>query len=305
MSKIDIESMKSYIGQEMSWADEDGESIGIVIDISEDGEALVKKCVDLEGIEETEETVIIAVEELKLRTFVVVEKADEGLAQDKIVSWETSNGMYYGDIVSMATEGSVRGEPQGLEIEASEERPAYVIRVWMWDEDEWMPTNVTVVAYGDALTPVEELPEPMEEEPEDEEMEDSESMVMEDGEKNMSIENAISEIVAREVAKALAALNTTEAKSEEVVVETKSDEADAAAEVVEAEATPAAEEAVAEEAVVEEAPAAEEAVVSEEAVAEVAAEEVAEEVKSEEAVVEKATLTYDDLKELNELFKVL
>lgn len=305
MSKIDIESMKSYIGQEMSWADEDGESIGIVIDISEDGEALVKKCIDLEGIEETEETVIVSVEELKLRTFVVVEKADEGLKQEGIVSWETSNGMYYGDIVSMATEGSVRGEPQGLEIEGSEERPAYVIRVWMWDEDEWMPTNVTVVAYGDALTPVEELPEPMDEEPEDEEMEDEESMVMEDGDKNMSIEKAISEIVAREVAKALAALNDTEAKADEVVVETKSEE-------IAAEEVPAVEEVLevkSDECVCEEevaAPA--EEVVAEEASAEeaaVAEEAPAEEVKSADETPEFATLTYDDLKELNDLFKVL
>lgn len=293
MSKIDIESYKSFIGHEASWSDDDGDNIGIVIDISEDGEALVRKCIDLEGIEETEDTVLISVEELKLRTFVVMEKVDEGMSEGGIVSWETSNGTYYGDIQSVSSDGTVRGEPQGLEIEGSEERPAYVVRVWMWDEDEWMPTNVTVVAYSDALTMVEELPEPMEEE-EPEDMPEME----EDGVKTMNIEQ-ISEIVAREIAKALAGIAETEVKSDTVV----EDEAAVVAE--EAPAEEVAEEIAATEA---EAVAAEEAPAEEkqdEAVAEVAEEIVAEEVKSDEQAVETATLTYNDLKELNELFKVL
>ena len=301
MSKIDIESYKSFVGQQALLSDD---SIGIIVGISEDGQALVQKCLDMEGLEETDETVLIAVEDVKLRTFVVMEKVDEGMTEGALVSWETSNGTYYGDILSSSAEGTVRGEPQGLEIEGSAERPAYVVRVMMWDEDEWMPTNVTVVAYGDALTMVEELPEPMDDEdPEDEDMPEDTMPMAEDGEKSidMNIEAQIAEIVAREVAKALAAMNTAEVKAEEITVETKSDEA---AEVV-------AEEVVAEEAVAEvaaeevaaDAPAEEVAV--EAAAEEVAAEEVAVEEKSEVVQMETAELSFDDLKEFHDLIKVL
>jgi hypothetical protein len=301
MSKIDIESYKSFVGQQALLSDD---SIGIIVGISEDGQALVQKCLDMEGLEETDETVLIAVEDVKLRTFVVMEKVDEGMTEGALVSWETSNGTYYGDILSSSAEGTVRGEPQGLEIEGSAERPAYVVRVMMWDEDEWMPTNVTVVAYGDALTMVEELPEPMDEEdPEDENMPEDEMSMVEDNEKSidMNIEAQIAEIVAREVAKALAAMNTAEVKAEEITVETKSDEA---AEVVAEEVV--AEEAVAEVAVEEvaaDAPAEEVAV--EAAVEEVAAEEVAVEEKSEVVQMETAELSFDDLKEFHDLIKVL
>jgi hypothetical protein len=266
----------------------------------------------MEGLEETDETVLISVEDVKLRTFVVMEKVDEGMTEGALVSWETSNGAYYGDVVSSSTEGTVRGEPQGLEIEGSAERPAYVVRVWMWDEDEWMPTNVTVVAYGDALSMIEELPQPMDEEdPEDEDMTEEEMSYHDEDEKSidMNIEAQIAEIVAREVAKALAAMNTAEVKTEEVVVETKSDEAaevaaEVAAEEVVAEA-PAeevvAEEVVAEEVVAEEAAPAEEAEPAEEVVAE----EVVAEEKSSDEVIETAELSFDDLKEFHELIKVL
>ena len=295
MSKIDIESYKSIIGQQALFGDD---GIGIIVGISENGEALIQKCLDMEGLEETDETVLISVQDVKLRTFVVMEKVDEGMTEGALVSWETSNGAYYGDIMSSSTEGTVRGEPQGLEIEGSAERPAYIVRVWMWDEDEWMPTNVTVVAYGDALTMVEELPEPMDDEdPEDENMPEDEMSMVDDNEKStdMNIEAQIAEIIAREVAKALAAMNTAEVKAEEITVETKSDEA---AEVV---AEVVAEEAVAEVAIEE--VAAEE--VANEAPVEVAAEEVVAEEKSEDVQMEKAELTFDDLKEFHDLIKVL
>ena len=296
MSKIDIESYKSFVGQQALLSDD---SIGIIVGISEDGQALVQKCLDMEGLEETDETVLIAVEDVKLRTFVVMEKVDEGMTEGALVSWETSNGTYYGDILSSSSEGTVRGEPQGLEIEGSAERPAYVVRVMMWDEDEWMPTNVTVVAYGDALTMVEELPEPMDDEdPADEDMPEDEMSMVEDNEKSidMNIEAQIAEIVAREVAKALAAMNTAEVKAEEIAVETKSDEAaEAVAEEVVAE--------VAVEEVAADAPAEEVAV--EAAVEEVAAEEVVAEEKSELVQMETAELSFDDLKEFHDLLKVL
>jgi hypothetical protein len=291
MSKINIDSYKSLVGQQAVLSDD---SIGIIVGISESGEALIQKCLDMEGLEETDETVLISVQDVKLRTFVVMEKIDEGMTEGALVSWETSNGAYYGDILSSSTEGTVRGEPQGLEIEGSAERPAYIVRVWMYDEDEWMATNVTVVAYGDALTMVEELPEPMDDEdPEDEDMPEEMSYYEEDEKStNMNIEAQIAEIVAREVAKALAAMNTAEVKTEEIAVETKSEES---AEVV-------AEEVAAEE-VAADAPAEHAAV--EVAVEEAVAEEVVAEEKSEVVEMETAELSFDDLKEFHDLLKVL
>ena len=300
MSKIDIESYKSIIGQQALLGDD---TIGIIVGISENGEALIQKCLDMEGLEETDETVLISVQDVKLRTFVVMEKVDEGMTEGALVSWETSNGVYYGDIMSSSTEGTVRGEPQGLEIEGSAERPAYIVRVWMWDEDEWMPTNVTVVAYGDALTMVEELPEPMDDEdPEDENMPEDEMSMVDDNEKStdMNIEAQIAEIIAREVAKALAAMSTAEVKAEEITVETKSDEAaEVVAEVVAEEAVT---EVAAEEVAVEEVAAEAQVEVAAE---EVVAEEAVAEEKSEEVQMEKAELTFDDLKEFHDLIKVL
>jgi hypothetical protein len=296
MSKINIDSYKSLVGQQAVLSDD---SIGIIVGISESGEALIQKCLDMEGLEETDETVLISVEDVKLRTFVVMEKIDEGMTEGALVSWETSNGAYYGDILSSSTEGTVRGEPQGLEIEGSAERPAYIVRVWMYDEDEWMATNVTVVAYGDALTMVEELPEPMDDEdPEDEDMPEEMSYYEEDEKStNMNIEAQIAEIVAREVAKALAAMNTAEVKTEEIAVETKSDEAaEAVTEEVAADAP--AEEVAADEV------AADEVAVAEEA-PEVAAEEVVAEAKAEVIEMETAELSFDDLKEFHDLLKVL
>lgn len=241
MSKIDIESYKSFVGQQAILNNDEVEGVGIIVGISEEGEAVIQKCLDLEGLEETDETVLIPVEEVKLRTFVVVEKADEAMTEGALVSWETSNGTYYGDVQSVSMEGMVRGEPQGLEIEGSEQRPAYVVRVMMWEEDEWIPTNVTVVAYADALTAVEELPEPMDEEQPEDTPEDMPAM-QEDGAKTMNIEK-ITEIVAREVAKALAGIDDVEVKSDEAAAEEPAAEEAAAEEASASEevATPAVE----------------------------------------------------------------
>ena len=115
------------------------------------------------------------------------------------------------------------------------------------------------------------------------------------GKKNMDLQ-AITDLVVKEVVKAIAAMDATieEAKSDEV-----------AAEVA------AVEEVVAEEVVAEE-------VVAEDAATEVAAEQVeaaeveaAEEVEvvaeaaSEEVVEEKSFISFDELKEFHNLIKVL
>jgi hypothetical protein len=289
MSKTEkIAFEKSLIGQEVSWSDTDGESIGIIIELGEDDGVYVQKCMELEGMEVTNDICFIPVDDVKLRTFVVAEKMEGDFSDGAIVSWETSAGTYYGDIQATSTDGTVRGEPQGLEIEGSEERPAYVVRVWQASEDEWEPTNVTIVAYGDNLKVEEELPGLQEDDSEEQDPEDvpTEEVMPSrapkgGGKKNMD-EKVIANIVAEVLVKYFAAQEETKSEAteevvvaEEVVAEVKSEEAEVAA---------------------EEAP-----VVAEEApVAEVVAE-----AKSEEAETEISVLSFDELKEFHALIKVL
>jgi len=217
MSKTEkVAFEKSLIGQEVSWTDSDGENIGIVIELGEDEGVYVQKCMELEGMDVTNDVCFIPVEDVKLRTFVVSEKMEGDFSDGAIVSWETSNGTYYGDIQASSTEGPVRGEPQGLEIEGTTERPAYVVRVWQESDTEWEPTNVTIVAYADHLKVEEQLPQSQED---DAEEVNPENVPTEEimpsrapksgGKKNMDAQ-AIAELVAQEVAKALTAITEEE-----------------------------------------------------------------------------------------------
>jgi hypothetical protein len=294
---------KSLIGQEVSWTDSDGENIGIVVELGEDEGLYIQKCMELEGMEVTNDVCFIPVEDVKLRTFVIAEKIEGDLTDGAIVSWETSVGTYYGDIQAVATEGTVRGEPQGLEIEGTEDRPAYVVRVWYADDAEWEPTNVTIVAYGDNLKVEEELPELQEDDMEEEDPEDvpSEEMMpsrapKSGGQSNMN-EKAIAEIVAEVVAKYLAA--QSEVKSEVVSDDAPAEEvvAEVASEEVVAEV--AAEEVVAEEVKSDTPEAAAEVAVEVAVEAEIVAE------SATEVVEEKSAISFDELKEFHALIKVL
>ena len=309
---IDVESG-------VSWFEGDSEMKGIVIE-AEDDIALVEQVDDEgKGIGEFYE---LEYSEMKLRTFVVMEKADEMLETGAIVSWDTSKGKYYGDVVEVVTDGMARGEPQGLEIEGSEDNPAYVIRVWMQEEyeaeeeepedeedmenaaksakseGEWHSTNVTVVARGDALKVEEALPTGGSEDDYDSEEEEDEETAMK------SIDPEFSALVKRvieqnaEVLKRLAefdseeksdAIEETPAAEETVVEEVKSEEVVVTTEEVVADETPAAEIAT-------------EEVKSEEVVAE---EAKTEETPAEEqpAVEAKSAISFDDLKEFHNLLK--
>lgn len=308
---IDVES-------DVSWNEGDQEFKGIVVE-ADDDVALVEE-IDEAG-ERTGELYELEYSEIKLRTFVVMEKADGMPEKGAIVSWDTSKGKYYGDVVEVVTEGMARGEPQGLEIEGSEDNPAFVVRVWMKEEYEeeeepeddedmeesskstksegkWHSTNVTVVARGDGLTVEEALPTGTEEDDYDSEEEDDEETAMK------SIDPEFSALVKRtieqnaEILKRLAEFDSEE-KSDSV------------------EETPSSEEIVADEVKAEEVVVAIDEVVAEETPAtetlteEVKAEEVtAEEAKPEEASAEsqpaveaKASISFDDLKEFHNLLK--
>lgn len=313
---IDVES-------DVAWIEGQTEMKGIVVEADDDS-ALVEQ-VDEKG-ERTGEFYELDYAEIKLRTFVVMEKVDGMAEAGAIVSWETTQGTFYGDVVSVETDGKVRGEPQGLELEGTEENPAYLIRVWMQeteeaemedeeDEDEeeaskarksageWTPTNVTVVARGDALKVEEALPTGTPEEGYSEgEDEEESAMKKMDTEFMALVEQAMKQNAA--ILERLAQYDSADAAEEiaPAVEEAKSEEVAAeATEVVEektSEEVPTETTETVEEVKSEEAPA-EQVVETEtvEAVAEVAEEKTAEEQK------QTATISFDDLKEFHLLLK--
>lgn len=299
-----MNDVKLYTGAVVEWSDDEGDNIGVISDMM-DGKELVKvkKYLELEGMEESDDEIVLLCEEVKLRTYTMTEKADDSPQEGSLVSWETSIGDYYGDVLAITTDGMVRGEPQGVELEGTEEKPVFAVRVHMWDDDkgEYFATNSMVVTYSDSLKIIDTIPEPVLEDPQEQEEAPNDGEKM-SAEIYSTIESQIAEIVKNEVAKAL-----------QMISEVKANEQDPgelagvqAAEKPEVEvvAEPAAE--VAAEEVVE---AAAEEVAVEEVVAEAAAEEVAaEEVAAEESVApgeEKSFLTFQDLKEFSELIKVL
>ena len=167
------------VDSHVSWFEDGQEMKGVVIQADDDLAVVEEIDDDFQPVGEIYE---LSYAEIKLRTFVVMEKADEVLEKGAIVSWDTSKGKYYGDVAEVVTEGTARGEPQGLELEASEDSPVYVVRVWMSsdmdtekpydydgsEEDDtpkgehdgysWHVTNSTVVARGDNLAVEEALP---------------------------------------------------------------------------------------------------------------------------------------------------
>jgi|688.fasta_scaffold00184_111 hypothetical protein len=315
---IDVES-------DVAWIEGKTEMKGIVVEADDDS-ALVEQ-VDEKG-ERTGEFFELDYAEMKLRTFVVMEKVDGMAEAGAIVSWETTQGTFYGDVVSVETDGKVRGEPQGLELEGTEENPAYLIRVWMQeaaeeedeaedDEDmpeeeaslksagEWHPTNVTVVARGDALKVEEALPtgDPEEGYSEGEDEEES-AMKKMDTEFMALVERAMkqnAEILERlaqydsgDVTEEVAPV-AEEAKSDEVATEVAAETAEiveekAAEEIPAVETTETVEEVKSEEAAAEQTE-------TTEATTEVVEEKAADDQK------QTAAISFDDLKEFHLLLK--
>lgn len=318
---IDVES-------DVSWVEGEQEIKGIVVEADDD--VVLVEQIDEKG-SRTGEFYELDYAEIKLRTFVVMEKAEGMPEKGAIVSWDTSKGKYYGDVVEVVTDGMARGEPQGLEIEGSEDNPAFIIRVWMKeeyeeedepedDEDmeessksaksevEWHSTNVTVVARGEGLTVEEALPTGDGEDDYTDESEDEETAMK-------SIDDdfraKVTELIKAnsEVLERLAQYDVEEKSevvedapvSEEVVVaeteEVKSEEetTEVKSEETTTETAETSSEVVAQDALTEEA--------KSEEVAEEATETVEAAQEGQPAVEAKASISFDDLKEFHTLLK--
>jgi hypothetical protein len=76
------------------------------------------------------------------------------------VRWEASGGTAYGEVEMVETGGTIEAEPEGPEMEGTEDNPAFGVRVFDLNADgEWEATDTLTVHRADALTIIDEFPE--------------------------------------------------------------------------------------------------------------------------------------------------
>jgi len=76
------------------------------------------------------------------------------------VRWEASGGTAYGEVEVIERDGVIEAEPEGPEMEGTEDNPAYGVRVYdIGAEDEWEATDTLTVHRADALTIIDEFPD--------------------------------------------------------------------------------------------------------------------------------------------------
>jgi hypothetical protein len=176
----------------------------------------------------------------------------------------------------------------------TEETPVALLRVWMWLDEEWTPTNVTITAEADSLMAVDSLPDPMAEDMQPESTPASEDQPMVDsGKKSLDI---LAETIAKALVEAGVKIDPPAGfsnRSSRIVAGTE-------------EPTPGVEVSevaeVSEETVTDDAPAAE--APAETPAEDTAAEEVAEPAE-EPAEEQKSGLTLNDLKEFQDLLRMI
>lgn len=301
---------------------------GVVVDINDDDDTVEVQEIDLESGELIEAKSVIEYGDIKLRTFTVMEKSEYDIEPGVVVSWDTSAGRFYGDVVEVVTDGEARGEPQGLVLDGTADEPVFVIRVWMLeaaegsepedseDEDEgeempeeeasmyrknggeWHPTNVTIVARGAGLRVEDALPQQAPDAGYDEETTPEETPMKNI---NADLQAKIDELLkaASDIASALAEVKGEAEVAETVTEEPAVEQAEVKAEDVEAPVAEVVEEKAAEEVAVTE---------TQEVIAEVAEEKAAEQTETIETteaapVIETPALSFDDLKAFHDLIK--
>jgi HK97 family phage prohead protease len=83
----------------------------------------------------------------------------EDLDEGDMVRWDSSGGMAYGVIETKETNGTIEAQPEGPTMEGTEDNPAFLVRVWDLEGDEWQETDVLVVHRAEALMRIEQFPE--------------------------------------------------------------------------------------------------------------------------------------------------
>jgi len=81
------------------------------------------------------------------------------VSEDDLVTWDGGQGMAYGKVDIVKKDGTVSAEPEGPEMEGSEDEPAVKIEVYDLEDGEWESTDIFVVHRFEALERIDEFPE--------------------------------------------------------------------------------------------------------------------------------------------------
>lgn len=76
-----------------------------------------------------------------------------------LVEWEASGGTAYGQIEVKKEDGDIVAEPEGPTMTGTSEDPAFLVRVYTWNGEEWEDTEVATVHRAGALTKIQGFPE--------------------------------------------------------------------------------------------------------------------------------------------------
>lgn len=81
------------------------------------------------------------------------------LAAGDLVRWDASGGTAYGQVERKQINGDITAEPEGPTMSGTEEEPAFLVRVFTWNGEEWEDTEVATVHRAEALTKINGFPE--------------------------------------------------------------------------------------------------------------------------------------------------
>jgi HK97 family phage prohead protease len=109
------------------------------------------------------------------------------LTEGDFVRWDSSGGTARGRIEHVMREGTLGVPDTEFSIEATEDDPAALIRIYEEYDNGWRPTEVLVGHKFSTLTKIDPLPEPIEEEDEIEEDEDESEDRVEQREVNLDV----------------------------------------------------------------------------------------------------------------------
>jgi hypothetical protein len=109
------------------------------------------------------------------------------LTEGDFVRWDSSGGTARGRIEHVMREGTLGVPGTEFSIEATEDDPAALIRIYEEYDNGWRPTEVLVGHKFSTLTKIDPLPEPIEEEDEIEEDEDESEDRVEQREVNLDV----------------------------------------------------------------------------------------------------------------------
>lgn len=123
---------------------------------------------DVQGVD-ADDTAEAYVPMLEMNSADVEVESDESRAaiarigEGSFVSWNNGTGRARGKVEKVVTKGTATSS-DGFTLEASELKPVFQIRIYESKGNGWIPTDVTVLHFGEVLSVITALPSPRSEE---------------------------------------------------------------------------------------------------------------------------------------------